>query len=116
MGIDYDRTRNELLVADTGNDRIIRLTQDGRYLGKHGASESLSETKAKRGKIVLIPRMTLQQGGFQTFTFLIKTTSAYVFLILTGHTKENFTLQTLKGGILLTVRKVLKSTTKIIFG
>mgnify|MGYP003289881360 CR=1 FL=1 len=35
-GLDFDESRREILIADSGNDRIIRLGKDGRFLGKHG--------------------------------------------------------------------------------
>lgn len=36
LGIDYDPSHKEILVADTGNDRIVRLGKDGRFISKHG--------------------------------------------------------------------------------
>lgn len=35
-GLDIDPVKNEILVADTGNDRIVRLSADGRFVAQHG--------------------------------------------------------------------------------
>ncbi|MGI6446483.1 MAG: NHL repeat-containing protein [Candidatus Ozemobacteraceae bacterium] len=67
MGIDYDRTRNELLVADTGNDRIIRLTQDGRYLGKHGGFGVSFGDKSEEREDSLDTPYDVAAGGFSNF-------------------------------------------------
>ncbi|MFA5598383.1 MAG: NHL repeat-containing protein, partial [Pusillimonas sp.] len=67
MGIDYDRTRNELLVADTGNDRIIRLTQDGRYLGKHGGFGVSFGDKSEEREDSLDTPYDVATGGFSNF-------------------------------------------------
>ncbi len=67
MGIDYDTTRNEILVADTGNDRIVRLNYDGRYLGKHGGfGVSFGDKKEEREDSLDNP-YDVACGGFSNF-------------------------------------------------
>ncbi len=68
-GIDYDVARKEILVADTGNDRIIRLGKDGRFIGKHGGF-GLSYTGSKRSdesEDSLNNPYDVAAGGFSNF-------------------------------------------------
>ena len=36
MGISWDETSQQLYVADTGNDRIVKLSADGRFITQYG--------------------------------------------------------------------------------
>jgi DNA-binding beta-propeller fold protein YncE len=68
-GIDYDVSRKEILVADTGNDRIIRLGKDGRFIGKHGGF-GLSYTGSKKSdesEDSLNNPYDVAAGGFSNF-------------------------------------------------
>ena len=68
-GIDYDVARKEILVADTGNDRIIRLGKDGRFIGKHGGF-GLSYTgskKSEESEDSLNNPYDVAAGGFSNF-------------------------------------------------
>ena len=68
-GIDYDISRKEILVADTGNDRIIRLGKDGRFIGKHGGF-GLSYTgskKSEESEDSLNNPYDVAAGGFSNF-------------------------------------------------
>ena len=68
-GIDYDLARKEILIADSGNDRIIRLGKDGRFLGKHGGF-GLSYTGSKKsdeGEDSLNSPYDVAAGGFSNF-------------------------------------------------
>jgi DNA-binding beta-propeller fold protein YncE len=68
-GIDYDLARKEILIADSGNDRIIRLGKDGRFIGKHGGF-GLSYTGSKRsdeGEDSLNSPYDVAAGGFSNF-------------------------------------------------
>ena len=68
-GIDYDVSRKEILVADTGNDRIIRLGKDGRFIAKHGGF-GLSYTGGKKsdeGEDSLNNPYDVAAGGFSNF-------------------------------------------------
>lgn len=68
-GIDYDVARKEILIADTGNDRIIRLGKDGRFIGKHGGF-GLSYTGSKKSEDSedsLNNPYDVAAGGFSNF-------------------------------------------------
>ncbi|MBR4330599.1 MAG: NHL repeat-containing protein, partial [Candidatus Riflebacteria bacterium] len=68
-GIDYDVARKEILIADSGNDRIIRLGKDGRFIGKHGGF-GLSYTGSKKsdeGEDSLNSPYDVAAGGFSNF-------------------------------------------------
>ncbi len=68
-GIDYDIARKEILIADSGNDRIVRLGKDGRFVGKHGGF-GLSYTGSKRsdeGEDSLNSPYDVAAGGFSNF-------------------------------------------------
>ena len=68
-GIDYDIARKEILIADSGNDRIVRLSKDGRFIGKHGGF-GLSYTGSKKsdeGEDSLNSPYDVAAGGFSNF-------------------------------------------------
>lgn len=69
QGIEYDYSRREILVADTGNDRIVRLGKDGRYISKHGGF-GLSFTggsKSDEDESSLDNPYDVAAGGFSNF-------------------------------------------------
>ncbi|NCB40249.1 MAG: hypothetical protein EOM80_15930 [Erysipelotrichia bacterium] len=67
MGIDFDTVRNEILIADTGNDRIIRLTRDGRLVSQHGGfGLSFGDTSEEREDSLDDP-FDVASGGFSNF-------------------------------------------------
>ena len=68
-GLDYDVARKEILIADSGNDRIVRLGKDGRFISKHGGF-GLSYTGNKRsdeGEDSLNSPYDVAAGGFSNF-------------------------------------------------
>ncbi len=67
MGIDFDQSRKEILVADTGNDRIIRLAADGRFLSRYGGFGLSFGNKADEGEDSLDEPFDVSAGGFSNF-------------------------------------------------
>ena len=70
LGIDYDDTKKEILVADTGNDRIIRLGKDGRFIGRHGGFGLSFNRRGKGsdgGEDSLDHPYDVAAGGFSNF-------------------------------------------------
>lgn len=67
MGIDYDNLRQEILIADTGNDRIVRLARDGRYLGKHGGFGLSFGDKTEEKEDSLDNPYDVTTGGYSNF-------------------------------------------------
>ncbi len=68
-GIDYDVSRKEILIADSGNDRIVRLGKDGRFIAKHGGF-GLSYTGGKKSdesEDSLNSPYDVAAGGFSNF-------------------------------------------------
>ena len=68
-GIDYDVSRKEILIADSGNDRIVRLGKDGRFIAKHGGF-GLSYTGSKKSdesEDSLNNPYDVAAGGFSNF-------------------------------------------------
>jgi len=67
MGIDFDSTRNEILVADTGNDRIIRLSRDGRFISQHGGFGLSFGDRSEEREDSLDDPYDVAVGGFSNF-------------------------------------------------
>ncbi|NLM17970.1 MAG: hypothetical protein GX221_09660 [Candidatus Riflebacteria bacterium] len=66
-GLDYDRTKKELLIADTGNDRIVRLSEDGRFLSKHGGFGIILGEHSEEREETLDAPYDVAAGGFSNF-------------------------------------------------
>ena len=66
-GIDYDISRKEILIADTGNDRIVRLGKDGRFIAKHGGFGLAGSKKSEDGEDSLNNPYDVAAGGFSNF-------------------------------------------------
>ena len=71
MGIDFDASRKEILIADTGNDRIIRLGKDGRFIGRHGgfglAFNNSRNSSGNEDEDSLDHPYDVAAGGFSNF-------------------------------------------------
>ena len=67
MGIDFDNTRKELLVADTGNDRIVRLSADGRQIAVHGGFGISFGDRSEEREDSLDDPYDVATGGFSNF-------------------------------------------------
>lgn len=67
MGLDFDNTRNEILVADTGNDRIIRLSHDGRFIAQHGGFGLSFGDRSEEREDSLDDPYDVAAGGFSNF-------------------------------------------------
>lgn len=67
MGIDHDNTRNEVFVADTGNDRIVRLSSDGRFLGSHGGFGMTFSSASRGHEDSLDNPYDVAVGGYSNF-------------------------------------------------
>lgn len=67
MGLDIDPVRKELLIADTGNDRVVRLSADGRFIAQHGGfGISFGDSSEKREDSLDDP-YDVAAGGFSNF-------------------------------------------------
>jgi sugar lactone lactonase YvrE len=67
MGLDFDATKKELLIADTGNDRIIRLAQDGRFIAQHGGFGLSFGDHSEEKEDSLDDPFDVAVGGFSNF-------------------------------------------------
>lgn len=67
MGIDFDKTKKELLIADTGNDRIVRLTIDGRFISQHGGFGLTFGDHSEEREDSLDEPYDVTIGGFSDF-------------------------------------------------
>ncbi|EKD81031.1 MAG: cell surface protein, partial [uncultured bacterium] len=66
-GLDFDPVKNEILIADTGNDRIVRLAKDGRFIGQHGGfGLSFGDSSEEREDSLDDP-YDVAVGGFSNF-------------------------------------------------
>lgn len=67
MGLGWDPTRKELYVADTGNDRIVRMSADGRFIAQYGGfGLALGDTSEEREDSMDAP-WDVAAGGFSNF-------------------------------------------------
>jgi hypothetical protein len=66
-GLDWDENRKELFVADTGNDRIIRLNGDGRFIASHGGFGLTFGDRAEEREDSLDSPYDVTSGGFSDF-------------------------------------------------
>lgn len=67
MGLDIDRGRNELLIADTGNDRIVRVGFDGRFISQHGGFGISFGDRSEEREDSLDEPFDVACGGFSDF-------------------------------------------------
>ncbi len=67
MGIDVDKVRKELLIADTGNDRVVRLAFDGRFLAQHGGFGLSFGDRSEEREDSLDEPYDVTTGGFSDF-------------------------------------------------
>ncbi len=67
QGLDYDRSKGEILVADTGNDRIIRLSKTGRQIAVHGGFGLSFGEKSEEREDSLDEPYDVATGGFSNF-------------------------------------------------
>lgn len=66
-GVEFDSTRKELLIADTGNDRIVRLSPEGRFISQHGGfGLAFGDTSEEREDSLDGP-YDVAAGGFSNF-------------------------------------------------
>lgn len=66
-GIDFDKVRKEIFVADTGNDRIIRLSEDGRQIAVHGGFGLSFGDRSEEREDSLDDPYDVAAGGFSNF-------------------------------------------------
>ncbi len=67
MGLGWDAGHRELYVADTGNDRIVRLAADGRFIGQYGGfGLTLGDPSEEREDSLSAP-WDVAPGGFSNF-------------------------------------------------
>lgn len=67
MGIDWDPTKNEILIADTGNDRIVKLAPDGRFISQHGGFGITFGDSSEEREDSLDEPFDVATGGFSDF-------------------------------------------------
>ncbi len=67
MGIDFDPVKSEILIADTGNDRIVRLAADGRFVGQHGGFGLSFGDQSEEKEDSLDDPYDVAVGGFSNF-------------------------------------------------
>ncbi|MDN5278355.1 MAG: tripartite motif-containing protein 71 [Clostridiales bacterium] len=67
MGIDWDPGRQEILVADTGNDRIVKLSADGRFISQHGGFGISFGDRSEEREDSLDEPFDVATGGFSDF-------------------------------------------------
>lgn len=66
-GIDWDPVRKEILVADTGNDRIVKLDNDGRFKNQYGGFGLTFGDKSEEREDSLDEPYDVAAGGFSNF-------------------------------------------------
>jgi DNA-binding beta-propeller fold protein YncE len=66
-GLDYDKVKNEMLIADTGNDRIVRLARDGRFVAQHGGFGLSFGDRSEEREDSLDDPYDVAVGGFSNF-------------------------------------------------
>ncbi|MDD3146884.1 MAG: NHL repeat-containing protein [Candidatus Riflebacteria bacterium] len=66
-GIDYDKIRKEIFVADTGNDRVIRLSENGRQVAVHGGFGISFGDRSEEREDSLDDPYDVATGGFSNF-------------------------------------------------
>lgn len=66
-GLDFDPVKNEILIADTGNDRIVRLAKDGRFVGQHGGFGLSFGDRSEEREDSLDDPNDVAAGGFSNF-------------------------------------------------
>ncbi len=67
MGLGWDSSHKELYVADTGNDRIVRLGADGRFIGQYGGFGLALGDPAEEREDSLSGPWDVAPGGFSNF-------------------------------------------------
>lgn len=67
MGLDIDPVRKELLIADTGNDRVVRLSADGRFIAQHGGFGLSFGDRSEEREDSLDDPYDVAAGGFSNF-------------------------------------------------
>jgi len=67
QGLDYDQSRKEILIADTGNDRIVRLAPDGRQIAVHGGFGLSFGDRSEEREDSLDNPYDVAAGGFSNF-------------------------------------------------
>lgn len=67
MGLDIDKTRKEILIADTGNDRIVKLSFDGRFISQHGGFGLAFGDRSEEREDSLDEPFDVTTGGFSDF-------------------------------------------------
>jgi len=67
QGLDYDQSRKEILIADTGNDRIVRLAPDGRQIAVHGGFGLSFGDRSEEREDSLDDPYDVAAGGFSNF-------------------------------------------------
>ncbi|HAE40448.1 MAG TPA: hypothetical protein DCG57_17720 [Candidatus Riflebacteria bacterium] len=66
-GVDFDTVKGEILIADTGNDRIVRLAKDGRFIAQHGGFGLSFGDKSEEREDSLDDPYDVAVGGFSNF-------------------------------------------------
>ncbi len=66
-GLDFDMVKNEIMVADTGNDRVVRLARDGRFIGQHGGFGLSFGDRSEEREDSLDDPYDVAVGGFSNF-------------------------------------------------
>ncbi|KAF1083245.1 MAG: hypothetical protein GQF41_0023 [Candidatus Rifleibacterium amylolyticum] len=66
-GLDFDAVKNEILVADTGNDRIVRLARNGRFIAQHGGFGLSFGDRSEEREDSLDDPHDVAIGGFSNF-------------------------------------------------
>ncbi len=67
MGLGWDPTSKELYVADTGNDRIVRLSADGRFVAQYGGFGVAFGDMNEEREDSLDEPWDVAPGGFSNF-------------------------------------------------
>jgi sugar lactone lactonase YvrE len=67
MGLTWDETRKEIFIADTGNDRIVRLTPEGRFVAQHGGFGLAFKDHSEEREDSLDEPYDVAIGGFSEF-------------------------------------------------
>ena len=64
MGMSWDAVNKELYVADTGNDRIVRMSVDGRFIGQYGGFGVAFGDRSEEREDSLDEPYDVAAGGF----------------------------------------------------
>ncbi len=67
MGFGWDPVRKEIFVADTGNDRVVKLSADGKFMTQYGGFGVAFKDDVEQQEECLDEPFDIAPGGFSNF-------------------------------------------------